>query len=583
MINGSYINILCVDLETSTFEFIKRTDLCEYLGGVGVATKLLEENLIPNLDAFEPSQPIIFSIGPLNNIFPVVTKTVAMFKSPLTGELGESYAGGRFALGMFMAGIDAIIIKGKAKKPVYLSIFNNHIDIRDARSLWGASDEECVRAIRDNEPGPGKRSIIRIGKAGENLVKYAGVNVDTYRHFGRLGLGAVFGSKNLKAIFISGDTDRPIENQKEYFKTFQSIYKKVTETELMDKYHELGTSININILNKAGGLPTKNLTQNSFEHADSISGETFAKDYLIRKMACVGCPVGCIHIGETKREFDKGYEYETINVSYDHEPIYAVGAFLGIKSAEEVILLINAVEKFGLDVMSTGVILGWATEAFNNGLIGLEHTLVPLSFGDTENYITAIEHISNRKNDFYRTLGEGLRASSQTFGGEDYAMLLGGHEMAGYHTGYGMLLGQSMGSRHSHLCNAGYSFDQAKKEYTPEELVEEIISEEIERCILNSLCICLFARKIYDRETVITALNSLGINFSNQQLTKLGLKIYSLKQRIKQSMGFDYSAITFPKRFFETDSLNGKLDQNQMYKLKELYIKRINEVISHED
>ena len=574
--------ILYIDLDNKKAEVITREDLNNYIGGVGIATKLLDENLKPKEDAFNPSQPVIFAIGPMTTVFPVVTKTVSMFKSPLTGELGESHAGGRFGLAMFMAGLDAIVITGKAEKPVYLSINNRDVKFKDARALWGTSQDDCVRAIRDSETGAGKRSIIRIGEAGEKLVKYACVNVDTYRHFGRMGLGAVLGSKNLKAIFITGNTDRPIKNFKDYFKVYQQVYKKVCDTEIMGKYHEIGTPINVNILNKAGGLPTKNLTQNSFENAEDISGEYFAKKLLTRKLACVGCPVGCIHIAEVRKEFDEGYEYETLNVSYDHELIFAVGSFLGTKTAEDVIFLIDEVEKYCMDIMSTGVVLGWATEAFQKGLIDIEQTIVPLAFGDTESYIKAIKYIGERKNEFYETLGEGVYEASKKYGGEEFALHLGKNEMAGYHTGYGMILGQSMGARHSHLCNAGYSFDQGNNPLDGEELVDAIIKEEMERCVLNSLCICLFARKVYDREIIIAALNSLGYDYDDQQLSEIGRNIYKLKYQIKKSMGYDSAAVTFPKRFFETESLRGKLNENKMNEIKDIFIKKLNEVIESE-
>lgn len=574
--------ILYIDLDDKKSEVVSRQDLNEYIGGVGIATKLFEENLKPDADAFDPSQPVIFSIGPMTTVFPVVTKTVSMFKSPLTGELGESHAGGRFGLAMFMAGLDAIVIKGKSDKPVYLSVNNRDVKFKDARALWGASPDDCVRAIRESEPGAGKRSIIRIGEAGERLVKYASVNVDTYRHFGRLGLGAVLGSKNLKAIFITGSADRPIQNFKEYFKVYQSIYKKVCDTELMEKYHEIGTPVNINVLNKAGGLPTKNLSQNSFENAENISGEYFANKLLTRKLACVGCPVGCIHIAEVRREFDEGYEYETLNVSYDHELIFAVGSFLGTKTAEEVIYLIDEVEKYGMDIMSTGVVLGWATEAFQKDLVNTDQTIVPLAFGDTENYIKAVKYIGERKNEFYGVLGEGVYAASKKYGGEEFALQMGKNEMAGYHTGYGMVLGQSMGARHSHLCNAGYSFDQGKTPLEGEELVDAVIKEEIERCMLNSLCICLFARKVYDRETIISALTSLGYDYDNDKLSEIGRNIYKLKFQIKKKMGYDSSSVTYPKRLFETESLSGKLDENKMNELKDIFVKKLNEVIENE-
>jgi len=579
MIYEKYIKLLYVDLETKKIRIEKRTDLCDYLGGVGIATKLLEENLKPELDVFDENQPVIFAIGAASTVFPVITKTVAMFRSPLTGELGESYAGGRLALTLFLAGYDAVVIRGKAEYPSYLTITRNNVEIKDARALWGMTSEEVGRVIREREPGGGKRSIIRIGPAGENLVRYASVCVDTYRHFGRLGLGAVMGSKNLKAITVVGDRDLPVGNFKEYFKVYQEIYKRVTDTEIMAKYHDAGTPINVEPLNAAGGLPTKNLKQSVFEYGDNISGETFVKKNLVRKMACTGCPVGCIHIGQFRREFDKGHDYEAVSVGYDFELIFALGSFLGIKTSDEILMMIEAVEELGLDAMSTGVVLGWATEAFMKKLVTENETIVPLAFGKTENYIKAIECIASRKNEFYGALANGADYASNKYGGKDYAMTLGKNEMPGYHTGYGAIIGAAVGARHSHLCNGGYSVDQSMKELDKDKLVNAIFAEEKERCLLNSLVICLFARKVYDRKTIIAALNSIGINYTDDDLTAIAERIYKTKIKIKKSLGFNQMDVKLPKRFFQTQSASGLLDENTAYELMQMYNNKVEEMM----
>lgn len=582
MIYEKFIRVLNIDLQTNKIRIDNRADLCEYLGGVGVAAKLLEENVKPKLDALDEQQPIVFAIGAASTIFPVVTKTVAMFRSPLTGEMGESYAGGRMALTMFLAGFDAMVITGRASRPSYVAISRNSVEVKDARAFWGMSSDETGRVIRDREPGGGKRSIIRIGPAGENLVKYASVCVDTYRHFGRLGLGAVFGSKNLKALSIIGDRNLPIKNFKEYFKVYQEIYKRVTDTEIMSKYHDAGTPINIEPLNAAGGLPTKNLRQGVFEHGEDISGETFATKNLVRKMACTGCPVGCIHIGQFRREFDKGHEYEAVSVGYDYELLFALGSFLGVKTSDEILALIEVVEQLGMDAMSSGVVLGWATEAFVRKLVTEEQTLVPLAFGNTANYITALENIAAGRNDFYKALAQGTDKASDIYGGKDYAMHFAKNEMAGYHTGYGMILGSTVGARHSHLCNGGYSLDQSMKEFDKQKLVDSVYAEEKERCMLNSLIICLFARKVYDRKTILAALNSIGNNYTDEDLTAFGERIYKTKLRIKKSLGFDQMAVKLPKRLFETPGLNGLLDENVAYELIGMYNKKLEELMVNE-
>lgn len=575
MIYEKYIRVLHIDLAENKIRIEQRSDLCDYLGGVGVASKLLEENYHPELEPLNQEQPIVFAIGAASSIFPVITKTVAMFVSPLTGELGESYAGGRMALTLFMAGYDAVVIHGKAKKPVYISIEKNNVQFKDARAIWGTSSDEAGRIIREREPGEGKRSIIRIGPAGEKLVHFASVCADTYRHFGRLGLGAVFGSKNLKAVSIIGDRSIPIRNFKDYFKVYQEIFKKVTDTEIMSKYHDLGTPINVVPLNELGGLPTKNLSQNNYEHVEDISGEAFAKNNLIRKMACTGCPVGCIHIGQFRREFDKGYEYESVSVGYDYELIFALGSFLGIKTTDEILQLIEAVEALGMDAMSTGVVLGWATEAFAKGLITEKDTIIPLSFGDTQGYLKAVAYIATQENAFYEVVSHGSDTAARTYGGRDFAMTFAKNEMPGYHTGYGSIVGAVVGARHSHLCNGGYAIDQSMKELDNEKIVNTLFEEEIERCLLNSLVICLFARKVYDRITILAALNSIGYDYKNEDLTAIAERVYKTKLRIKKALGFELNEVKIAKRYFETPSLRGMLEESRVYELIAEYQKKI--------
>lgn len=579
MLYQDYIRVLFVNLNDHTYHVENRKDLKQYIGGVGVASKLLEENIKPELDIFDNSQCIIFAIGAISNIFPVITKTVAMFWSPLTRELGESYAGGRMAMSLFMSGYDALVITGKSKKPIYLSLTRNNVEFKDASAIWGMSSDETGRIIREKETGAGKRSIIRIGTGGEKLIKYASVCVDTYRHFGRMGLGALMGAKNLKAISILAKGDTQIQNTKEYFKTYQEIYEKSVSTDIMKKYHDLGTAIGVHIMNEIGGIPINNLSATHINDIEALSGEAFAANNLVRKTACAGCPVGCIHIGQFRREFGKGYEYEAINVSYDYELIFSLGTFLGLTKSNDVLELIEAVEEYGLDAMSTGVTLGWATEAYKNNLFGLDKCLIPLELGNKASYLEAIKHIAKRTNDFYYDLGEGSAHASEIYGGADYAMHFGGNEMSGYHTGYGSVLGSAVGARHSHLCNGGYGFDQTQK-FSPMDLVDKIFNEEIDRCLLNSLISCLFARKVYDKPTIIKAFNSVGINYTENDLDTAAKEIYKTKLRIKKLLKYDQTKIKLAKRFFETEGLGTKIDETTMHELIDLFNQKNEELLN---
>ncbi len=577
MLGRDYIKVVYIDLTSRRVKIERRQDLTEYIGGSGVATKLFSELVKIEKDPLDPDQPIIFSVGPMNTIFPIVTKTSAVFRSPLTGNFGESHAGGRLAMAMRFAGYDAIVIQGRASSPVYLAISQGSIDVKDAGFLWGEKVERTGKVLRDRESkiGSGKRSIIRIGQAGERLVRFASVNVDTYRHFGRLGLGAVFGSKRLKAIVVGGNRSYPIAKPKEYNRVYEKILKIATESDAMKKYHEIGTPVNVVPLNTAGGLPTRNLTATSFEDAGEIDGVSFAEEILLRKISCSGCPIGCIHIALLRQEFGPGYETTFAGVGYDYELIFALGSMIGVGKKSDLLSLIDSVEEYGLDAMSTGVILAWITEAFQRGVLTREMLKTDVSFGDAAAYLNIIRYIVERPNQFYRDAGMGLSYLAEKYGGKDYAMVLGGHEMTGYHTGYGSMLGQAVGTRHSHLDNAGYALDQGMKEFNKEEIVKKLIAEEIDRNMLTSLHICLFARKIYgDKDLVSEALASIGINKTPDELTAIGEKIWRLKNRLKKDMGFDFSHLTFPKRFFETPSMTGKLDEKTARDILNLYLEK---------
>lgn len=577
---GMMGRILLLDLTEKESEFIERPELFEkFLGGSGAAIKLLEEFCPARADPFSPDAPIVFAIGPLTVAFPCCSKVVSMFKSPITGNLGESHAGGRFGLAMRLAGYDAIIIKGRADFPTYIAIHDEEVSFKDASALWGISTYSTGRVLREIEGGGGRRSIIRIGPAGENRVRFANVNVDTYRHFGRLGLGAIFGSKLLKAIVISGTKSYSVKNPERYKEVYKDIYDKVTKAELMKKYHDLGTGENVMALNILNAFPTRNFTSAQFEKAHKISGEYFAENLLMRKMACSHCPLGCIHIALLRVQFADGYEYGSTMVPYDYEPIYALGSMLGIGIADHILQLVEKVDRYGLDAISTGVVLAWATEIFRMKLISERETMgVHPRWGDVNSYAKMIDLMISMPNKFYRSIARGLDIASDVYGGKEFAMTLGKNEVAGYHCGPATILGQLLGARHSHLDNAGYNVDL--KGAPEETIVDELMKEEMWRNVLTSLVICLFARGVYTEEVVRGALLTVGIERSVEELRRLGEEIYKEKWRLKLREGFKFEGLRVPERFFKTATPQGVLKREVVEKLMKVYESRISSLLT---
>ena len=562
-------NVLYIDLSRRRVWIEDRRELFEeWIGGAGVAIKLLEEECPKNADPFGPENPIIFAVGPFTGFYPIASKTIAMFKSPLTGNLGESHCGGRSALAIRMAGYGAIVVKGTSETPVYLAIHGEKTYFREGSAIWNMANSYTVgRILRDKEPGAGARTIMRIGRAGEKLIPYACVVTETYRHFGRLGLGAVFGSKKLKAIVVSGKKSLPVVDSKAYREVYKEIFTLLVDSPSMKKYHELGTSMNVNPLNELKALPTRNLKEANFEEAEKISGETFAKDFLGRRLACAHCPVSCIHLATLRTPYDsEPYFYKSKMISYDYETIYALGSMIGIGDPKELLKLLDEVEALGLDAISTGIALAWATEAQEKGLISTKETNgLYLKWGDAETYLKAIRCLVNQINDFYKALGKGVDYASAIYGGKEFALAFGKNEMPGYHTGLGAHLGFLIGSRHSHLDCAGYSIDQkiiaSGKNLTIEDLTQELISEEAWRQILSSLVICFFARGIYKPELIIKAFKPLGVEFTEGSLKAIGNKILKAKYEFKVREGFQLSKLRIPERILQTSAPAGEFSK----------------------
>ncbi|MCX6656128.1 MAG: aldehyde ferredoxin oxidoreductase family protein [Candidatus Bathyarchaeota archaeon] len=560
---------MTADLTTRRFTVEDRADLFQYyIGGAGVAINLLRENCPEGADPLGSDNPIVFAVGPLVGLYPLASKTVAMFKSPLTGNLGESHAGGRSAVAIRSAGYGAIVIQGASESPVYLSIDTNGVNFRDASGIWGiASSITTGRIIRELETGAGTRTIMRIGGAGERLVRYASVITETYRHFGRLGLGAVFGSKKLKAVTVTGNHGFEVSDRRLYREVYDDIYKRAVESPVMKKYHDIGTASNIMPLNLQKGLPMMNLKTTSSSEAERISGEKLAENYLGRRVACAHCPVACIHIAALREPYEKEpYFYKTTMIPYDYELIYALGSMLGVFDEKAMLHLIDDVEIWGLDAMSTGVVLAWATEAQEKGLITQNETLgLNLRWGDRPTYAKAVEYIVKQPNEFYLALAQGVDKASTLYGGADFALAFGGNEMPGYHTGPVSHIGYLTGARHSHLDAAGYSIDQAalkEKLPDPKAAATKLLKEEAWRQILSSLVVCFFARGIYDKDTVLKTLETAGHHkVPPESLDKLGVEILREKNRFKEREGFKPRELRIPRRIFETPSPLGKVEE----------------------
>jgi aldehyde:ferredoxin oxidoreductase len=569
--------IMLVDLATGRGNVVTLEGRDTFVGGSGLAALLFSKYGHPDRPWSDPDQPLIFAIGPLTGYFPLMSKTVCAFKSPYHDQYAESHAGGRSALALRFADLDALVVVGKAARPSCIGVASRNLVVKEIPFVWGKDVFETGKMIRSQvKRGGGHRTIMRIGPAGENGSAMAGINADTYRHFGRLGGGAVMGSKNLKAIVIEGDASFALPESKDYPKVFQEAFTKVTGKDMM-KYHDIGTPINMAVLNETKMLPIRNLQRTTDPGMASITGERFAEDVLLRNSACAGCPVGCIHIGFVRERYTKEHRYIYRQVSYDHEPIFAVGAMLSVENPFSVLTIIDISEKMGLDVMSAGVALAWATEATEKGIISDNETIVPLSFGDTEGYKQAMDHLGRGTNEFYRLLAQGTLKAAEHYGGKDFACVLG-QEMAGYATGEVYFASQALGFRHSHLDSGGYSFDQKEKGKDVSKAIDFLVKDEQGRVLLTSMVACLFARGVYTDELLARCLKAVGYGSLAENLGPVSRNIQQLRWKIRLASGFVPEEVTIPERFREIETSKGPMDRAYLAGLMAEYAKAIREL-----
>ncbi|GAB7082197.1 aldehyde ferredoxin oxidoreductase N-terminal domain-containing protein [Megalodesulfovibrio paquesii] len=576
---SNMFRVLHVRMDQGKGQVLEVAGRAEHLGGCGLAALLYQQFGDLSLPALDPSQPLIFAIGPLTGWFPLMSKTVCGFKSPYTEEYAESHAGGRLGLSLRFSGLDALVITGAAPRLTCLVTGANRVEFQDVSFMQGMDVFTTGKHLRRyGKSNAGHRSTLRIGPAGENRSAFACINVDTFRHFGRLGAGAVMGAKNLKGIIVAGNKSLPLPASKDYPKLYKDIHSVLTDTDMMRKYHDLGTPINMAVLNGLRALPWRNLQATSDEGAiDGVSGECFAEQLLLRKTACAGCPVGCIHIGLLRQLFAEDHNYLYKQVGYDHETVFANGSMLGMTKAWKILVLLDEAEKQGLDAISSGVALAWATEAFEKGLITERETLVPLKWDDVESYRLACVHLSLASNDFYRHLAQGALKAAAVYGGAEFACVLG-QEMAGYATGENFFISQAMGFRYSHLDAAGYSYDQKTQDKDTEKAVDFLIQDEKARVMLNSLVSCLFARSAYTEERIHAALLATDQPELAENLDASVEAIRRTRWRLKLQSGYQPEQVRLPKRFLEIETWKGKMDPSYVTALRDLYARKIREM-----
>jgi aldehyde:ferredoxin oxidoreductase len=403
-----------------------------YLGGSGIAARILWERTGPDTDPLGPDNVLVVGTGPLTGaMFSPSGRMMFAAKGPLTGVWAESHVGGFLGPEIKYAGFDFVVFNGRSKNPVYLTLKDGEGELHDASHLWGKETNVTTQMIREDHKDPTMETGV-IGPAGENKVLYGSIIVDFYRAAGRAGLGAVMGSKNVKGIAASGslgieahDMDKFLEaNEREMEKLQDPIW-----TESLASLRKYGTTDLVAIINEIGRLPTKNHWTGFYEDADDIGPETIAEKYRIAQEACHGCAIGCKYVIRV----DRG-KYSTGPIGGpEYETLMAFGSNCLNNEIESVFHLGKRCDLLGMDTISCGKTIGFVMDLYEQGIISSNDADgLDLSWGNAEAQVELVEKIARREG-FGDTLANGVRKAAEMIGGEAwrYAVHVKGLEASG--------------------------------------------------------------------------------------------------------------------------------------------------------
>ncbi len=490
MLNGYGGHVLVVNLTNGTIE---KTELDpesarDYLGGRGFAAKILYSTLEQGADPLGPGNKLIVAAGPLSGLLvPGAGKTTFAAKSPATGGYADSSVGGLLSAEMKYAGCDLIIFEGISPEPVYLFIDDDVVELRDAKEYWGQGCITVETALK-KELGEDFQ-IASIGPAAENLVKYACISHDFGRQAGRAGVGTVMGSKRLKALAVRGTRSIPVADVDEFRRLGREMYDYCRASDAWEVWVRLGTA-GVNVpSNDWGSFPTRNFQSGYFEQIESLTGELMREKLVVTDKACFACPCACGKYSYSKK-WDihvEGPEYETTAF---------LGADVAVSDIEDVAYANYLCDELGMDTISAGNVIAFATECFERGIItGKETGGLALGFGDSEPVFELIERIARREG-VGDVLAEGVKKAAQVFGADsaDFAMHIKGLEISGYESrnAPAMMLAYmtcDVGAHHNRSWAITYDIEVGRDAITEEKAARVIELQHI-RPLMDCLGTC---------------------------------------------------------------------------------------------
>jgi len=534
-----------------------------YLGGEGFVAYFLLKELKPGIDPLGPENKLIFAAGPVTGA-PIAgnSRNSIGAKSPLTGGFGESEVGGYWGVELKRAGFDAVIVEGKASSPVYLWIHDGEAEIRDASHIWGLETGDAQRVIRE-ELSDNLVRVALIGPGGENLVRYACVMVDLKDAAGRTGMGAVMGSKNLKAVAVRGSGRIKVSDKRILTELSRHLIEKVKDMRL----HEYGTGSLFEEYAASGNLPIRNFRDGEFQNAAVLSAKNVKATVRVGMEGCYACPIRCKKIVKIDEPF-------TVDPAYggpEYEALASLGSNCGVDDLKAVCKANEICNRFSIDVISAGVSIAFAMECYENGLISDKETGgLKLKFGNAEALVRMVEMIGRREG-LGDLLAEGVKRASEKIGkdSERFAMHVKGQEIPMHEPRFKKALGvgyavSPTGADHMHnIHDTSLAPGSQEMEVFAElGILEPIPLEKLcpgkiraliyavdWRVLDNCLLLCNFVPWDYIQKTSIVRAVT-GWNTTAWELMKTGERITTMARVFNIREGFGRKDDWLPERFF---------------------------------
>lgn len=536
MIPGGYFHrVLVVDLTSGTSKLWRPPEelWARFLGGKGAGLKILYD-LGLEAEPFAPENPLLFLTGPVTGSpVPTSARSCAVFLSPLTNSAVDSHAGGHFGPALRRLGLDGLVILGRAEKPVYLEVRPDRALLHPAEGLWGQGIFATEAALRERHPGA---EVAAIGPAGERRVRFACVGTALWRQFGRGGAGAVMGAKHLKALVVPpGGEKVPLADPARFHELNRRLVEDLLQHPMRKRREELGTTMWIRLAQEAGFLPTRNFREVRFAQFEGITAEAMRRELAWEPRGCFNCPIRCGKLARWDGFVLEGPEYETTAF---------LGANLGIGEARAVAYANWLCDDLGLDTISTGVVLAFALEAGERGLLPLAQR-----FGDAAGVFALIRAIAFREG-VGDLLAEGTRIAAEALGPEAqyFAIQVGGMELSGVNpkgcASMGLSLATADFASHTRFWSATAEMQGALTVDAVPQFVKEGQDEVAAR---NSLIVCDFLPFGLERLAPVCAALT-GMPITPEALRQAGERIENLHRLINLARGRRED--TLPERFF---------------------------------